>query len=753
MSRQAHTNCRMCGYLCALTANIEDDRVVSVEPDPSRYPYDASLMKGCSRWSCNPEILGHPLRVNYPLKRVGDRGSGKWEQISWNQAVDEIAGRLSELKNRYGAETLATSIGGPHASYWPMHRFLNLFGSPNNVGIGQICWNPAIWINTLTFGWPIENELDPELTKCAIVWGTNPAESDNSYFWRSILRFVRNGGTLIVVDPRRTRTAAVAKYWVPIKPATDSALALALLNVIIREKLYDGECVKRWCAGFSEVATHVAQYTPERCAEITGIDPEQIGEVARLFAMRHPSTILHGRGIDQIGANSIATHQAVAILKAITGNVDIKGANHLGEMPDFVPEVDLELSDRLPEAQKRKQLGRDRVLLQTYSGYEQVLFQTMAAGKRLPKRYLTSAHPNLVWRAMLTGEPYPIRAMVVMGSNPLLTQADSKLIYGALKSLDLLVVLEYFKNPTAMLADYIMPSAGGMERPVIQTNAGVANLAYGGPAAVAPHFERHADFDFWRELGVRLGQSSDWPWENFEQALDDIFQSVGLTWKEFCDTGLYVSERNYAKHAQIDPKTGKALGFTTPTGEIELYSPTLDHLGYARLPEHKFVSLADPEFPLELITGARWQPFYASSYRQIEKLRAIHPRPWAEMSATTLATLGVEDGADVWVETKTGRARFVAKKTTMRADVVSVEYGWWFPEKLADPDSLGDVFVSNANVLTNATFEDCDVLLGQWQYNGLHCRVYPVASNDQHCPVREESKDLSVNHGTTSSNT
>jgi anaerobic selenocysteine-containing dehydrogenase len=139
-------------------------------------------MKGCRRWRSNAEILNHPQRMNFPLKRVGERGAGQWKQIPWTQALDEIAGRLGDLKQSYGAETLATSIGGPHATYWPMHRFLNLFGSPNNVGIGQICWNPAIWTNTLTFGWPIDNELDPERTSCAIIWGTNPAESDNSFF-------------------------------------------------------------------------------------------------------------------------------------------------------------------------------------------------------------------------------------------------------------------------------------------------------------------------------------------------------------------------------------------------------------------------------------------------------------------------------------------------------------------------------------------------------------------------------------------
>ena len=729
MNRTERTNCRLCGYLCALTAHVEDGRVVSVEPDTSRYPYDASIMKGCRRWRSNPEILNHPQRMNFPLKRVGERGEGHWQQISWTQAVDEIADRLAALKEKYGAETLATSIGGPHATYWPMHRFLNLFGSPNNVGIGQICWNPAIWTNTLTFGWPIDNELDPERTSCAIIWGTNPAESDNSFFWRSLVKFAHGGGNLIVVDPRRTRTAALAKHWLAIKPATDSALALGLLNVIVGEKLHDETFVDEWCTGFPELRSHIACYTPERCAEITGVNAAEIVEAARLFAQTRPSTIISGRGIDQIGANSIATHRTLAILRAVTGNIDTVGANHLAEMPDLVPEVDLELSDRLPAKQKQKQLGQHRLLLQTYSGYEEVASHARMAGKRLPKRYLTSAHPNLVWRAMLTGEPYPIRSMIVMGSNPLLTQADTHLIYRALQSLDLLVVLEYFKTPTAMLADYILPSAGGMERPVIQTNAGVANLAYGGPAAISPLFERHPDFDFWRGLGLRLGQASDWPWSTFEEALDDVFRPLGFTWDEFCEAGIYAPEYQYEKSKEINPETGRATGFSTPSGKIELYCDMLHTLGYEPLPQHKPAPANDADFPLYLITGARRQPFYASSFRQVERLRAMHPTPWAEISPETAACIGVVDGAEVWVETVSGRARFTTKIVVMSAGVVSVEYGWWFPGEGTERNELDSIWISNANVLTNAEFENCDPLLGQWSYNGLPCRVYPVVKD------------------------
>ena len=521
-SQRVRTNCRFCGYLCGLVATVEAGRVTAVEPDPNRYPYDPRVQNGCRRWRTILDFLDHPDRVNYPLRRVGERGSGEWQRVTWEEALDDIAGRLTALKARFGAETLATSIGGPHATYWPLHRFMSLFGSPNNMGIGQICWNPGVWVNTLTYGWPIENELDPGQTACAILWGTNPAESDNNLFWRSIQEYRRMGKPLIVVDSRRTRTAAQAALWLPIRPGTDASLALALLNVVVTQDLYDAWFVEKWCDGFDRLAEIVASYTPERTAKVTGLDAGQVVEAARLYAKYSPAALISGRGIDQLGRQSVLAHQALACLRAITGNVDLPGASHIGEMPAFIPEVELELSDLLPETQRRKQLNREVFELQSYPGYERVRQRTQIAGQRLPMRYLTSAHPNLVWKAMLEGQPYPIRALVVMGSNPLLTQADSRLVYRALKSLDLLVALEYFKTPTAMLADYVLPAAGGLERPLFQTHAGIGNIAYGGDRAVSPYYERQTDYDFWRELGCRLDQAEHWPWAGLREAFAAI---------------------------------------------------------------------------------------------------------------------------------------------------------------------------------------------------------------------------------------
>jgi len=717
MSLVHKSNCQLCGYFCGLRVSVDDNgRVTRVRPDPDRYPYDPSILAQCRRFTANKEILDHPERVNHPLKRIGKRGSGKWQRVTWNEAMSDIASHLQDLKSRYGAETLATCISAPHTIYWPLHRFLNLWGTPNNVGIGIVCWNPRIWVNSLTYGWPIEDELDPAVTRCVMLWGINPAESDRSLFWRTLKDYAASGGKLIVIDPRRTGTAYLTDRWLAVRPGTDGALALGFLNVVIQEGLWDHGFVEQWCSGFDELAQRVKDYTPKKVAGITAIPEVDIVESAVLYALSKPAAIFTGLGIDMSGIHCTQTLRAIASLRAITGNVDVPGASFINERPDFVPEVDLELSGLLPDSQRAKKLGRATFGLQRYDGYERLTQFTRRHGKQLPTRYLTSAHPHLVWQAMITGNPYPVRALICMASNPLLCQANTKLVYNALKSLDLLVVLEQFLTPTAMLADYIMPVAGSFEQPLMQTNGGIANIAYGGPAAVPPRCERRRDFDFWSELGKRCGQEAYWPWSTLEDALTDVLAPAGLSWSDFCHTGFYAPEKEYRKW---DNK-----GFATPSGKVELKATLLEEFGHDPLPAYLPTIGAGSEFPLTLMTGARKHPYYASEFRQVKQIRKLHPKPLAEISRATADRFSIRPGDMIWIETKQGKIRQETTIAEMRDGVVSIEYGWWYPEKEAMEPGLGGLWESNANILTTADTALCDPILGQWDFRSIPCRIY-----------------------------
>ena len=726
------TNCHYCGYCCAFLATVEDGRVTDLVPDPSRYPYDERILAGCRRWRMNLDALDGPDRVNFPLRRAGERGGNEWERVSWDEALDDIAARLRALVDEHGPETLASAIGGPHASFWPLHRFMNLFGSPNNMGIGQICWNPRIWMDALTFGWTVEADIVPGVTECLFIWGTNPAQSDNSAFWRSILAFARSDAALVVVDPRRTQAAAVADLWLPVRPGTDCTLALGLLHVIIGEGLVDRAFVDAWCHGFDELAEHVRPYTPAHVAAVCGLPEDDIVRAARLFGRAGAAALVSGRGVDQVGANVAPTHRAICCLRAVTGNVDAPGSCVLAEGPDFVSEMELEMSDALAPEHRARCLNTPFTPLQCYDGYDRARKLTEKLGRTLPERYLTSALPHLVLRAMEEGEPYPVRALIVNATNPLLTYADTHRVFDALMGLDLLVVLDYYMTPTAMIADYVLPAAGAIERPVLQVHGGVANMGYGGPAAVEPYYERRCDYDVFRGLGMRLGQEDAWPEETLADAFAAQLARAGMDWDAFCQLGIYWQPPAYAKHEQPGPD-GRPQGFATTTGKIELASEFLPTLGGPRLPEPAAPAapLCSPALVedaeraggahLPMITGSRKQPYNASMYFNNPAFRQKSPHPVAEVSEATAGRLGLKPGDRVEIATDKGSARFILETAPLRDDLVNVDYGWWHPEWEPGGPDLGGMWESNVNCLTSC--EPGEPLIGTWSYNAIDCVI------------------------------
>ncbi len=728
------TNCHYCGYCCAFLATVEDGRVVDLRPDPTRYPYDERILAGCRRWRMNLAALDGADRVNHPLRRVDERGANQWERVSWDEALDDIAARLRDLAAEHGPETLASAIGGPHASFWPLHRFMNLFGSPNNMGIGQICWNPRIWMDALTFGWTVEADITPGLTECLFIWGTNPAQSDNSAFWRAIIQFSKTEASLVVIDPRRTQVAALADIWLPVRPGTDCTLALAFMHVIIEEGLVDRAFVDEWCHGFEELAAHVRPYTPARAAEECGVSEDDIVRAARLFGSAQAAALVSGRGIDQVGVNVAPTHRAICCLRAITGNVDKQGACVLAEASDFVPEVDMEMTDALAAEHRARCLNTQRTPLQCYEGYGKARKLTEKLGRRLPERYLTSAAPDLVLHAMETGEPYPVRALIVNATNPLITYADTHRVFKAFMGLDLIVVLDYYMTPTASIADYVLPIAGAIERPIFQVHGGVANNGYGGPAAVAPYYERRTDYEVFRELGIRLGQADAWPQETLEDAFAAQLAPTGMDWEDYCRIGLYYQPPAYGKHLIPGPD-GKPQGFATTTGKVELASEFLPQVGGTRLPEPGgHLSLCSSELVeraqveggahLRMITGSRKQPYNASMYFNNPEFRAKSPVPVVEMSEATAERLGLHPGDTVEVATDQGSARFELATARMRDDLVNVDYGWWHPEWEPGAPAFGGMWESNVNCLT--TCELAEPMIGTWSYNDIDCVIKRV---------------------------
>jgi len=702
---------------------VEDGRLIGVEP-PASERWKAHIL-GCPRSRAGPEFVYHPDRLNYPLKRVGQRGENNWQQIGWEQALDDIADRLIETRNVYGPEGLA--IGGGGDSYFAEEyrvRFQSLYGTPNFVSHAAICGSASYQISHLLCGSIIYFPYLTRETRCVLLLGTNPATA-LGYFWRTIRDAREHGLKLIVVDPRRTQPAMAADLWLQPRPGTDAALLLGMANTIIEEELYDKDFVTRWCHGFDQLAERVKDYTPERVAEITWVPADKIREAVRLYALAKPALTYHMMGIEEQPNASQAIH-ARYVLNALAGNIDIPGGDLLNEPhPQARLAGDLELLDMMSPEQQDKMIGKEFHLC-SWPVFHKIRENV---GKVIPRplsSYWISgfAHSPSVFRAMITGQPYPVKAMINQAHNPLLNYANTKLVYEALKKLDLNVVMDVFMTPTCQLADYVLPAAGCMEKPVLM-GADYYLRLQGGDAAIEPLYERKPEYYFWRELGLRLGQVDHWPWKTQEEAYDYRLAPMGLTFREFMDKGGFDSPRHrYRKYEES--------GFGTPTGKFELYSTILEGLGYDPLPSYeeppqspiRTPELAK-EYPLILITGSRNFRYFHSQGRQIESIRKRSPDPLAEISRSRADELGIGDGDWIWIETPVGRSKLKCQcSDSILRDVVSAEHGWWFPEDSGQEPSLHGLWKSNINVVLDDDPDASDAASGTWVLRGQLCKVY-----------------------------
>jgi len=697
--------CRSCHGGCGTLLHVTDGRLTKVAGDP-----DSPLNRGrlCPIGTRTLDLVYHPDRLKHPLRRTGPRGGGQWQRITWDEALDEISERLLAIKHAHGAEAIALGTGtGRHHIRW-VSRFGHALGTPNwcEPGFAQ-CFHPRINTTLLTFGdFPVCDFTGDVAPKCIVYWGHNPLNSGPDGETRfNALDSLAGNPKVIVVDPRRTRLAKMADVWLQLRPGTDDALALALLNVIITERLYDEPFVTRWTHGFDALAKRVRPHTPEWAAPITWVPAEKIRAAARLYAATKPSMMEWGCAIEHT-PNCIQTVRAVSMLPALTGNIDVPGGwvfgmRGIGRFPSLIENLS-------PEA-SAKRLGADRFKMLCGEGAD-----------------LPAAHIPTLLKAMRDGVPYPVKAFLIFGNNTLTTYGNARQAYEALMKVDLLVVADLFMTPTAELADIVLPAAAW---PELNQIAGLptvaANVVLGQQKSVQIG-ECKSD----EEIFVALARRMKLPvgTESVEEVLDQQLGKVlGMTFAELAEVG----------HVKVPFRYGKYQdgGFKTPTGKIELYATRLEALGYDPLPyyeEPPESPLSTPEvardYPLVLTTGARSPFFFNSEHRQLAMLRKAHPDPIVELNPATAAPLGIEDGDWVWIETLRGRIQQRARVTDdIDPRVVHVEHGWWFPE---EPGPEYGVWKSNANVLT-CNDPPYDPAMGTYQLRGLLCRIGRVAPRPQ----------------------
>jgi anaerobic selenocysteine-containing dehydrogenase len=666
--------------VCGIDAYVKKGKLIRVEGMKDHAATKGAL---CPRGFHLADYVYSPDRLRYPMMR--DK-SGSFRRASWEEALGVLAEKLVKIKEQYGARAVGVTVGSIGAENILISAFAQrwraAFGTPNFFSIEAHCFRTRIMARLFTFGtYPLS---DPDKAECVVLWGHNPDASEPPVAAR-LHKLVDEGLKIIAIDPRRTPLAKRG-YHVPIRPGTDAALALGMMNVIISEGLYDREFIEKYTTGFDQLVQHVREYPPENVSKICGVPSADIFNISRIFAGANGVSIEQGiNSLDQ-HINGFQNSRALAILQAITGNYNRPGAwcvNPFARLTDL----------RLPV--EGEPLGAEEFpVFRSFWGMTAPYGQQMVL-------------PDVI----ITGKPYPIKALIVSAGNPVAAWPDAQKLKEAFKKLDLLVVADLFMSETAKLAHIILPVCSSVETLGLAYNYG---LTMGIPFAmlskklIEPIGESKPDWWIYSQLGRKMGYGEHFPWESDEEVVEHTLGPSGMTMKQLLvdhPEGIIFGKRSYEMPQKIK----------TPSGKIEVYSQSLAEFGYDPIPVHKEPTQSPvraPElvkvFPYILVTGARIPEYTHWQMKSITQLRSLAPDPIAWVHPSTAQEAGIIDGENIVVETRRGKARVKASVTEdMMPGVVTLTHGW---EEEA-----------NANILTELDAKD--PVTGYCEYRNIACRI------------------------------
>jgi anaerobic selenocysteine-containing dehydrogenase len=787
--QQLHTYCAMCISRCGVVATVEDGRLTKINADPA-HPNGCICVKGTAA----PEIVYSPDRLRSPMKRTRPKGDSDpgWAPISWSEAMELTASRLLDVKARYGPQAVVFGMGTSSgsgisdAARW-LERLANAFGSPNFMAPVYICnWNRE-WGSHYTYG-VATPPPDYDNSRCILLWGFNPHASWPAAAAR-IGQAKARGAKIVVIDPRKSAVAEKADLWLRVQPGADGALAMSMVHVLLEEKLYDEAFVRDWTNGpflvrednhrlltprdlsqsddseaffvwddrshglvsyradrgharadvapalfgahamnlaegtvvecrpaFDRLAKLAAHYAPERTEELTGVPAADVRRAARTFATERPSCYYSWVGLE-LHRDATQTHRAVCIFYSLTGQFDQRGSNLIYANTPIQP---ITGHDFLPRAVAPRRLGITELPLGSpgHSGRVQ------------------ATH---VYRAVLTGEPYPVKAMISFGGDPLLANCGGLRGKAALEALDFFVHVDIFANPSAACADLLLPASTCWEHeglmPSFPTAEETASWAQLRPQVVPALHESRADLEIIFDLATRLGLSEYFFGGDIDTALNYHLAPSGLTVEQLRAnrTGVRTAAvTRYQKYAELDTKTGRPKGFLTPTRKIEIYSTKFAQAGYAPLPtiDGGGRSEESAEYPL-ILTSFRLVQFCDQQHRNIPRLRRLAREPLLEIHPETAAALKITVGEWVRLETAMGSVRLKARfSSSLHPKVVATQYGWWQAcEELGLPgyDPFGPI---GANINLLIPGDATDPISGAGAHRSQRCRIRKEIDSD-----------------------
>jgi anaerobic selenocysteine-containing dehydrogenase len=700
--------CGICPGGCGVNVKLIDGKIEKILPIKG-HPVGVVCVRGVH----SKEIVYSSDRLKYPLLRVGERGEGRFERIGWDEALDRIAGAFQGIKNEHGAEAVMSYFGRgsfdsnlmdvfgvPGLHTQGTSGFLLPFGSPNNTGVSAVCFvSYGLFASITTIGAPMQSTYsDLENSDLVVLWGANPPTDSPPDKVRKILDAKKRGAKVVVIDHMRSAIAKKATQWIGVRPGTDGALALSMIYILINEGLYDKEFVKNWTTGFEALKDYVQQFPPERVEKITRVPRETIKELARSIAGAKGAALHMYTGLEYSNSG-VQNIRAVLSLWAITDNIDVPGGLVFRpHSPVRFPHIRLDLPDGV------KPIGADR-----YPFFCDLL---------------KSAQFMEAPRAILKGDPYPVKALLIVGASILTSLPGPEMWKECFKKLDFMAVYDRFMTADAMYADIVLPATTNYENLGYQRYPG--GYCQLRRRVIEPLGEAKSGFMFLTELAKKLGYGDLFP-STEEDRLKFAFESGPISLEELkarpegvrYDAG----KQEYRKYAKGLLRKGGRTGFNTPSGKVELVSSLLEKYGYEGLPvyvEPIEGPLGSPElldkFPLVLNTGARLQSAFRSQHLNIPGLLKLQPRPQVLINPLDAKARGISNQDRVWVESPRGRVGVWARVTDdVMTGQVEVNVGGGGPIQAAEWRN------ANANNVTD--FKNRDPISGFPVYKALLCDV------------------------------
>lgn len=627
-------------------------------------------LPNCPRGQMQLERQYHPERLLYPLKRMGDRGSGQFSRISWEEAFDTIVTELNKVKAQHGAPAVGFFAGYTKEARPQLQRLAHAFGSPNYLTESGCCFSATMVAEKLTYGYKLKttSTVESPKTRCVLVWSTNASGSIPPFENHHLAKRKKNR-KMIVVDPRRTETAQLADIHLQIRPGTDGALALGFHHLIFANGWQDQAFLDEWASGVEAFKTYVQEFSPQRVAAICGIDEADLRAAVEMFATTLPSQIAMSPTSTVQHSNGFQNHRAMILLSAVLGMIDREGGNRF--FNDKVLPKPIELFDVcLNELPPR--IGDEVFPIWT--------------------KYWPAAQSMLMPDCILEGKPQPLRALLAMGINTAMW-ANSKRMEQALGELDFFAVSDFFHNPATLQADIVLPAATSLERPALIAYPG---CAYQGEVkyrhqVLEPRGEAKADGEIFLELGVRLGMGElfwqgdlDASWSEMAEGLPDEIRKEAYENPDGVTVYSPVIEELVEQGFLDADRQWRINGFKTVTGKVEFDSQELREQGHDGLPIYREPSespLSTPEllaqYPLVLTSGGRQKYFTHSQQHNVASALAADPHPRVQLHPQDAQARGIHTGDEVEVRSPRGAVRFRADVTDiMKCGVVHCFHGW-----------------------------------------------------------------------------